>query len=86
MGLMRLCRPRGGGGGGGGGGGRVGQGVQTPTAEKSQIYRVSDPLKITKLPSQHSMLGNHRPATKMLFKWRLACGPMMAGYQCYLEK
>ena len=37
-----------------------------------------DPLKITKLPSQHSMLGQHRPASKMLFKWRFAGGPLMA--------
>ena len=35
---------------------------------------VPDPLKITKLPSQHSMLGRHRHASKMTFK----CGPMMA--------
>ena len=26
-----------------------------------------DPLKITKLPSQHSILGNHRPVTERSF-------------------
>ena len=29
-----------------------------------------DPLKITKLPSQHSMLGHHRHASETPFKWR----------------
>ena len=37
-----------------------------------------DPLKITKLPSQHSMLGNHRPARETPFKWRFAGGPSIA--------
>ena len=34
----------------------------------------SDPLKITKLSSQHAMLGHHRLAGE----WRFAGGPMMA--------
>ena len=34
-----------------------------------------DPLKITKVPFQHSKLGHHRPASKMPFKWRFAGGP-----------
>ena len=33
-----------------------------------------DPLKITKLPSQHSMLGHHRPTSETPFKWCLAGG------------
>ena len=37
-----------------------------------------DPLKITKLPSQHSMLGHHRHASETPFKWRLAGGSMIA--------
>ena len=37
-----------------------------------------DPMKITKLQSQHSMLGNHRPDNEMPFKWRFAGGRMMA--------
>ena len=37
-----------------------------------------DPLKITILCSQHSMLGHHRHASETLFKWRFAGGPMMA--------
>ena len=36
-----------------------------------------DPLKIIKLPSQHSMLGHHRPACETPFKWRFAGGPLM---------
>ena len=37
-----------------------------------------DPLKITKLPIQHSMFGHHRPASETPFKWRFAGGPLMA--------
>ena len=37
-----------------------------------------DPLKIIKLPIQHSMLGHHRPASETPFKWRFAGGPLMA--------
>ena len=36
-----------------------------------------DPLKITKLPSQHSMLGHHQHASETPFR-RFAGGPMMA--------
>ena len=34
-----------------------------------------DPLKITKLPKQHSMLGHHLSASETPFKWRFAGGP-----------
>ena len=37
-----------------------------------------DPLKITKLPSQYSMLGHHRHASETPFKWRFAGWQMMA--------
>ena len=37
-----------------------------------------DPLKITKLPSQHSMLGHHRHASETPFKWCFARRLMMA--------
>ena len=37
-----------------------------------------DHLKITKLPSQHSMMRHHQHASETPFKWRLAGGPMMA--------
>ena len=37
-----------------------------------------EPLKITKLPSQHSRLGQHRPASETPLKWRFAGGPLMA--------
>ena len=39
---------------------------------------VQIPCKITKLQSQHSMLGNHRPASEALFKSSFVCGLMMA--------
>ena len=43
-----------------------------PPPEKLQKYRVPsnidlDSLKITKLPSQHSMLGHHRHASETPF-------------------
>ena len=38
----------------------------------------SDRFKITKLPSQHSMLSHHRPASETPFKWRFAGEPLMA--------
>ena len=42
-----------------------------------------DPLKITKLPIQHSMLGYHRPASEtplMAFRWRAVNGPPIVVY------
>ena len=38
------------------------------------------PLKITKLPGQHSMLGHHRHASDTPFKWRFPGGPMMVRF------
>ena len=48
------------------------RGPGPPPPEKSQKYRVlcnsgPDPLKITKLPSKHLMLGHHRHAAKRHF-------------------
>ena len=61
---------------------RGGQGVQTPLKNNKNIGFLSNtglgPLKITKLPSQHSMLGHHWHASKTPFKWRFAGGQMMA--------
>ena len=37
-----------------------------------------DPLKITELPSQQSILDHHLHASEMPFKWRFTGGPMMA--------
>ena len=49
--------------------------------EKSHIGCPSnigqDPLKITKLSSQHSMSGHHPHARETPFKWRFAGGWMM---------
>ena len=57
---------------------RRGVGVWTPLKNNKNIGFPSnigpDPLKITKLPSQHSMLGHHRPGSQMPFflpKWIL---------------
>ena len=64
---------------GGGGGGR---GSGPPLKNHKNIWFLSnsgpDPLKITKLLSQNSMLGHHRPASKAPFKWHFAGVPMMA--------
>ena len=37
-----------------------------------------DPLKITKLPNQHSMLGHHR--CWMVFRWRADDGPFIVTF------
>ena len=42
-----------------------------------------DLMKMSKLPSQHSMLGHHRPASETPFRWRFAGGPMKAHFQWY---
>ena len=39
-----------------------------------------NPLKITKLPRQHLMLGHHRHASETPFKWRFAGGSVMARF------
>ena len=36
-----------------------------------------DPLKITKLPSQHSVLGHHPHASPMAFRWQADDGPVI---------
>ena len=54
-------------------------------SEKSQIIGFlsntgPDSLKITKLLSQHSILGHHRPASETPYKWRFVGGTMMARF------
>ena len=39
-----------------------------------------DPLKITKLPSQHSMVGHYRHASERPCQWRFTGGSMMAHF------
>ena len=39
-----------------------------------------DPLKITKLPSQHSMMDHYWPASETPFQWRFAGRPIIAGF------
>ena len=43
-----------------------------------------DPLNITKLPRQHSMLGHHQHASETPFKWRFAGWPTMTHLKWYL--
>ena len=69
-----------------------GQGVRTPLKNHKNIGYLSnfgpDPLKkITKLPSQHSIFGHHRPASETLFKWRSLGadhGPLIVVFGSYL--
>ena len=69
-----------------GGGGR---GSGPPLKNHKNIgllsYSGPDPLKITKLPSQHSMLGHHQHASEIPFKWCFAGGPMLARLYWYLD-
>ena len=63
-----------------GGGGGMGSRPPPPAPEKLQnigflCNTVSDPLKTKKLPSQHSMLGHHRPASETPFQWRFTGWP-----------
>ena len=73
------------------GGSRGGTGgTDPPSPEKSKNIVLSsnigpDPLKITKLPNQHSMSGYHRHTSKTPFKWRFAGGPMIAHLYLHLD-
>ena len=68
---------------------KAGTWVWTLTPEKSQNYSFSlailvlIPWKITKLPSQHSMLGHHRPPNET--PWRFADGSTVVRFQCYSD-
>ena len=61
-----------------------GQGFRTPPPLKNhknigvRSKTGLDSLKITKLQSQHSLLGHRRHASETPFKWRVVGGPMMA--------
>ena len=74
-------------------GSRVGTGGPDPPPLKNHKNKGflsntgPDPLKIEKLPSQHSMLGHHRPApiSETPFKWRFAGGPMIARFKFYWD-
>ena len=45
-----------------------------------------DSLKITKLPSQHSMLVHNRHDSDTPFQWHFADAPMMARSKCYVDR
>ena len=57
--------------------------VRTPPPPENHENRFSlqycsgSPRKITKLPSQHSMLGQHRPASETPFQWPFVGGTIM---------
>ena len=59
-----------------------GQGIRTHLENHKTIGFLSNtglgPLKITKLPSQHYMLGHLWHASEMPFKWRFAGVSIMA--------
>ena len=55
-----------------------GTGVLDPHLENHKLSNTDpDSPKITKLPSQHSMMGHHWPVNEMPFKWRFTGGPIM---------
>ena len=71
---------------------REGQGVRTPPPPLENDKNIGfhsntgpDPLKLTKLLGQHSMLGHHRHASETPFKWRYPGGPMMAHLEWYFD-
>ena len=64
------------------------RGFWSPSQFPLEITKLNDflailvriPWKISKLPSQHLMLGQYRRSSETPFKWRFAGGPMMARY------
>ena len=44
-----------------------------------------DPLKITKLPSRHSTVGQYQPASETPFQWRFVCRPIIGHFWWSLE-
>ena len=60
---------------------RGGGGVRTPRKNHKNIWFLSspgaDPLKITKLHSQHSMLGHHQRQKKNGVCWQADDGPLI---------
>ena len=65
-------------GGGGGGGGHSGSGPPLKNHKNIEFPNNvdPDPLNITKLPSQHSMVGHYRHASETPFQWRFPVEPM----------
>ena len=62
--------------------------VESPQSYKNigfLSYTGPDPLKITKLPTQPSLLGHHRPESETQFKWRFAGRPLIARLKWYLD-
>ena len=61
----------------------AGLGVCTLENHKAVWLMVPIHWKITKLPSQHSMLGHHQPASKTPFRYCFTCRPMMARFELF---
>ena len=60
-----------------------GRGPDPPKNHKNIGYPSNidpDPLKVIKLPSQHSMVGHYRHASKTPFQWRFAGRQTMAHF------
>ena len=67
--------------------------LQPPWKNHKNVGFLSGPdtLKITKLPSKHSMLGHYRHASETPFKWEVlgGCYPSHVFYRCeslFLER
>ena len=69
-------------------GSRAGWGIRDPDPleNRNDTGFLIDTGPITKLPSQHSMLGHDRPAIETPFtcKWCLEGGPIVAYFMWYL--
>ena len=65
-----------------------GQWIRTPLKNHNSISSLSntgpDPLKMTKLPNQHSMSGHRWHASETPFKWRFAGGPLIVAFHSSL--
>ena len=68
-----------------------GQGVRIPPTPFENYKNIGflsntcpDPLKITKLPIQHSMLGLHWPASETPFKWRANDGSLIVVFGFFI--
>ena len=58
----------------------LGDQASGPLENRNATGFLIDTGPITKLPSQHSMLGHDRPTNDTPFKWHLGGGPMMAHF------
>ena len=73
----------------GGGGGDRGSGPPPPLQNHKNIGFLSnidpDPLKMAKLPSQHSMVGHYRHASETPLEWRFDGVPIMSHFKWHFD-